>query len=316
MEALGKVFKPKPFTFSRMDIKEWYSRHYKWLFFIPLVIFVACILVIGNHYRTTGDFVSRDVTLKGGLTITVSSDIAVPDMREYLTAKFPNSDILVRTLTEFGSDKQTGFLIEASDIKEEVMKKAVEEKMAIQSQGFKFTKDNYSAEEVGSSLGESFYRQMLTAIGLAYLFMAIVVLITFRSIIPSFTVVFCAFCDMIFPIAVMDLLGIRLSTAGIAALLMLIGYSIDTDIVITTKAMKRQEEGNVIERMFDGVKTGLTMTATTLAALVAGYFVSDSFVIKEIFLILLFGLVYDVIVTYFLNAGILVWWAKRRAGEQ
>ncbi|MDI6737012.1 MAG: protein translocase subunit SecF [Nanoarchaeota archaeon] len=299
-----------------MDIKGWYAKHYKKLFVIPIIILIACLGIIANHYAKTGDFVGRDVTLKGGVTVTISTDIPVPDMKEYLAGNFPASDVVVRTLTEFGTDVQTGFIIEASDLEEAVLKKAVEERIQKEQKDFALTKDNYSAEQVGSSLGESFYKQMLTAILLAFAFMAIVVLITFRSIVPSFTIVFCAFCDMVFPIAMMNILGIRLSTAGIAALLMLIGYSVDTDILITTKALKRQEEGNVIDRMFDGVKTGLTMTCTSLVAIIAGYFISSSYVIKEIFLILIFGLLYDIVVTYFLNAGILVWWTRRKAGEQ
>lgn len=299
-----------------MAFKEWYAKYYRWLFFIPIAILIACLSIIGAHYAKTGDFVDRDVTLKGGITVTISTDIPVPGMKEYLLEKFPSSDVVVRTLTEFGSDVQTGFIIEASDLEEATLKKAIEEKLQKEKADFALTKDNYSAEQVGSSLGESFYRQMLTAILLAFAFMAIVVLITFRSFIPSMTIVFCAFCDMVFPIAIMNLLGIRLSTAGIAALLMLIGYSVDTDILITTKALKRQEEGNVIDRMFDGVKTGLTMTWTSLIAIIGGYFITASIIIKEIFLILIFGLLYDMVVTYLLNTGILVWWVKRKAGGQ
>ncbi|MDD4877685.1 MAG: hypothetical protein PHO02_01460 [Candidatus Nanoarchaeia archaeon] len=298
------------------DLKEWYANHYKWLMIIPVVILIACLGIIGNHYVKTGDFVDRDVSLKGGLTLTISTELKADDMEEYLSSRFAGSDILVRTLTEFGTSEQTGIIIEASDVEEADIKAVVQERMQKESSGFLLTKENYSAEQVGSSLGESFYRQMLTAILLAFAFMAVVVLITFRSVIPSFTVVFCAFCDMIFPIAIMNLAGIRLSTAGIAALLMLIGYSVDTDILITTKALKRQEERSVIERMFDGMKTGLTMTLTTIVALTAGYFVSNSFVIKEIFLIIIIGLLYDMVVTYLFNTGVLVWWVKRKAGGQ
>lgn len=299
-----------------MNVKELYAKHYKKLFVVPIIILIACLGIIGNHYVKTGDFVDRDVTLKGGLTVTVSTPIKIPDMKEFLASRFVLSDILVRTLTEFGTDKQTGIIIEATDVKEEDLKAVIQERMQKESAGFMLTKDNYSAEMVGSALGESFYRQMLTAILLAFAFMAAVILITFRSAIPSLTVVFCAFCDMVFPIAVMNLFGIRLSTAGIAALLMLIGYSVDTDIVITTKALRRQDEGSIIDRMFDGMKTGLTMTSTTIIALTAGYFISNSFIIKEIFLIIILGLLYDMIVTYFLNMGVLVWWVKRKAGGQ
>ncbi|MFA5888108.1 MAG: MMPL family transporter [Candidatus Nanoarchaeia archaeon] len=298
-----------------MNLKEWYPKHYKWLMLIPVIVLIASLAIIGIHYARTGDFIDRDVTLKGGLTITISTDVKVPDLEDYLSSRFTGSDILVRTLSEFGTNQQTGIIIEASDVKEENIKAAVQERMQKESSGFLLTKDNYSAEQVGSALGESFYKQMLMAIFLAFAFMAVVVLITFRSLIPSFTVVFCAFCDMVFPIAIMNLFGMRLSTAGIAALLMLIGYSVDTDILITTKALRRQEEGNVVDRMFDGVKTGLTMSMTTIIALTAGYFFSQSYIIKEIFLIIILGLLYDIVVTYLFNTGVLVWWVRRKAGD-
>ena len=41
------------------------------------------------------------------------------------------------------------------------------------------TNENFSVEITGSTLGDSFYRQMLVAIGLAFILMAIVVFIAF-----------------------------------------------------------------------------------------------------------------------------------------
>lgn len=296
--------------FFGMDIKGFYLKHYKKFFFLPLLIFVISLIIIASHYSSTGDIVDKDVTLKGGLTVTIYTSVEEPNLASYLDEEFPAADIIVRRLTEFGTDEQVGILIEAAEVEEEELKEVIGTKLGIDLSG-----DNYSVEQVGSSLGEAFYRQMSMAIVLAFIFMALVVLITFRALIPAFTVVFCAFCDMVFAIAIINVLGLRLSTAGIAALLMLIGYSIDTDIVITTKALKRKEEGNVVERMASGAKTGLTMTLTTIAALTTGYFVSQSYVIKEMFMILVFGLLFDIVVTYLFNTGVLVWWVRRKARE-
>jgi len=227
-----------------------------------------------------------------------------------LESEFPQGDIIVRRLTEFGSDTQIGLLIEAAEVEEEELKVILENKLNLE-----LTKDNYSVEQVGSSLGNAFYKQMRTALILAFIFMAIVILITFRAWIPALTIVFCAFADMVFVVAVMDFFGMRLSTAGIAALLMLIGYSIDTDIVITTKALKRKEEGSIIDRMASGAKTGLTMTITTITALTVGYFVSQSYVLKEMFIIIILGLIFDMIMTYLFNTGVLIWWTRRKAKQ-
>ena len=143
--------------------------------------------------------------------------------------------------------------------------------------------------------------------------MAIVVFIAFRTLVPSGTVVFVAFSDIVITIAIINLMGVRLSSAGIAALLLLIGYSIDTDILLTTRVVKRRE-GRIVDRVFSSIKTGLTMSITSIVAVLVAYFVSTSFVIKQISLIIMVGLVVDIIATYCLNAGVLMWYEKRKEG--
>jgi len=92
---------------------------------------------------------------------------------------------------------------------------------------------------------------------------------------------------------------------------MLIGYSIDTDIMLTTRVLKR--EGKSIEEAFSGAfKTGMTMTLTTLAAVSVALIFTDSEVIKQIMTILLIGLIVDIINTWVQNAGLLVWYAQRK----
>jgi preprotein translocase subunit SecF len=114
-------------------------------------------------------------------------------------------------------------------------------------------------------------------------------------------------------IAVLSLLNVQLSTAGIAAILLLIGYSIDTDILLTTKLLKRTE-GSIFDRLYASAKTGLTMTGTTLAALAIGYIVATSLVLQQMFLVIIIGLLFDVIFTYSMNAGLLVWYLKKKRG--
>lgn len=292
-------------------IEQFYVKNYKKLFVIPVILLLIAILIIAGHYARTGEFVDQDVSLKGGVTVSVYSDkkIDINELSSFLNSKFSNADISIRRLAEFGTDKQIGIIIEASEIEEEELKGVLEERLDLE-----LTDDNHSVEEMGSSLGKAFYRQMLMAILLAFLFMAIVVLITFRSWIPSFAVVFAALSDMLITVGIINLVGIRLSTAGIAALLMLIGYSVDTDILLTTRVMKRRG-GSVVSRVFDSMSTGLTMTSTTIAALSVAYFVSTSYVLKEMFLIILIGLFIDIIVTYLMNAGVLMWYTKRKENE-
>ncbi|MBI4447493.1 protein translocase subunit SecF [Candidatus Woesearchaeota archaeon] len=289
--------------------EPFYFKHYKKFTIIPVFLLLLAIGVLFFNYVKTGDIIDKDVSLKGGLTITVATGKTFPDLENYLKSEFKEGDFSVRQLKEFGTDKQQGLIIEASNIKEGTLKKKLEEKM-----GLSLTQDNYSVEEMGSSLGESFYKQMITAILLAFILMAVVVAISFRTFIPSFAVIFSAFTDMVVTLAIISVLDFKLSTAGLAALLLLIGYSIDTDILLTTKVLKRRKEGEVFDRMVESMKTGLTMTATTIVALLVGYLVSNSFILKEMFAIIIIGLLIDVLTTYLMNAGVLVWYVKRKHG--
>ena len=267
-------------------MEELYNKYYKILIFIPVALFLISLVIIGNYYSQNGDFIKKDVTLTGGLIVTINIE-----------------------LSEIGSNKQIVIIIEASELKEEELKPVLENKLDLV-----LTEKNYSVEEAGSSLGESFYKQMIIAIIIAFILMAVVVLIIFRTIIPSLAVISAALFDIIITISILDLFGVRLSIAGISALLLLIGYSVDTDILLTTRMLKRKE-GSVNSRLLSAMKTGLTMTFTTLAAIGVGFFVSSSPVLKQMFMIILIGLVIDVLSTYLTNAGILKWYIERKENE-
>ncbi len=288
------------------NFKGFYSKNYKKLFLIPMILLVLGILVIANTYSKEGDFIRKDVTLKGGIVATISTDADSASLESYLVEEFPEADLFVRSLVEFGSDEQIGLIVEASDIDADDLQGAIEDHL-----GIELNEDNYSVEEAGSSLSEGFYRQMMKALIIAFILMAIAVFATFRSLVPSAAVIGAAITDIIVTVGFIDLIGMKVGTAGIAALLMLIGYSVDTDILLSTKVLKRKE-GSIVDRIFDSMKTGLTMTLTTIIALSAGYFVTSNLVLKQMFLIIVFGLLVDILSTYCQNAGILMWYTKRK----
>ena len=131
--------------------------------------------------------------------------------------------------------------------------------------------------------------------------------------VPSIAVIFAAFADIVMTVAVVDLLGIHLSSAGIIAFLMLIGYSVDTDILLTTRLLK-SNEGTVNQRIAGAFKTGMTMTLTAIAAIgvafIAVYTFSDT--LRQIFGIILLGLFFDILNTWVTNASILKWYVEAK----
>ena len=292
---------------SKMSLKEriiaFYDKHYKALLWIPIIIFVLAIAQIGVQIATTGDFIQKGVSLKGGITVTVPTEelVNLEDVQAKLRTEFPGNDISVRRLEQAGTS--VGVTIEADiDGTDEAQFQAF--LISIEnSLGFPLNK-NYTVELIGSALGESFFKEVFRAMIIAFVFMAIVVFITFRSFIPSITVVSCALADILVTVAVVNLMGVKVSTAGIAGFLMLIGYSVDTDILLTTRMLKRRE-GKLMDRVTSAFTTGMTMTLTTLVAVGAAFFFTQSEALRQIMLIILIGLVVDIIFTWIQNMAII-----------
>ncbi|MBU0662226.1 protein translocase subunit SecF [Candidatus Micrarchaeota archaeon] len=172
----------------------------------------------------------------------------------------------------------------------------------------------FQKREVGPVLGETFYASALTVGIIGFILVTIVIFAFFREFIPSVAVIAAAIFDISFALAAMAIFGIALSLSSIPALLMLIGYSVDTDIMLTTRLLKRRE-GSPKSRAMNSMKTGLTMTFTTLAALTAmlvlSYF-GQILIVFEISAVLLFGLIGDLISTWLMNAPVLLWYAEKK----
>jgi len=289
-------------------IKRVYEQQYKKLLIIPFTILFIAILLIVFKAVATGDFINRDVSLKGGVTVTVpiTQQVDILQLKHTISSKFPENDIGTKSLSKFG--KQIGVIVEA-DIDPEQTDIFIEE--IGNALNKKLTSQDYAVEIVGSSLGASFFKDLIIAMLIAFFFMAIVVFIYFRTLVPSAAVILAALSDIIITVAIVNLLGMKLSAAGIAAFLMLIGYSVDTDILLSTRVLKRKE-GTVMDRVYGAMKTGLTMSITTIIAVTVALIITQSAIIKQIMIILLIGLLIDLINTWIQNVGILRLYLERK----
>ncbi|MBN1385891.1 protein translocase subunit SecF [Candidatus Woesearchaeota archaeon] len=276
-----------------------YDIHYKKFVIFTILLILLSLGVIGNSYMQTGDFIPKGISLKGGvsLTLPITEQVDINDLQNFLM-RSSDAEFNVRELTQAGEYK--GIIAESSDENPDNLIGLLEQRFG------SLDKYEYRVEVMGSNLGESFFKEALIAILIAFVFMGITIFIYFRSIVPSLFVILAAFSDMIAPLAVVILLGMKLNTAGIAGFLMLIGYSVDTDILLTTRVL-RGKEGTVYDRIIKAMKTGLTMTLTSFAAVLIAYFFTTSAALKEIMFILALGLFFDLIFTWFQNAPILRW---------
>jgi preprotein translocase subunit SecF len=265
---------------------------------IPLVLLIISLVILALTIASTGMPVKPGIDFSGGTAVTIITS----DSREQLQSVFTGYP-----LTEIG-DVNNGKFLKFSSMDDAQYKSL----SALISQKYPDAK----IDQIGESFGKSLQYQAFVALIFSFIGMAIVVFLSFRTFVPSAAVVLSAFADMVMTAAVMNFVGIPLSLGTTAALLMLIGYSVDSDILLTNRVLKRQ--GKLNDKLMGAFHTGIIMTTTTLAAAAALFVVSwfgSVQILMEISAVLLIGLVADVLNTWLTNVGILKWYVLKGGGK-
>lgn len=294
-------------------IKQFYETRYKFLLIGTFLLLFLALTQIGWQWYSTGDFLHKGVSLKGGMTITVPTKtvVAPEQIQKILAQQYPENDITVRELRS-SVGEQSGIVIDA-DIREE---QTMQNFLATIAEQTGVSKELMSIETFGSRLSQSFFKELFIGLLIAFLFMGCVVFFYFKDFIPSVAVMLAASCDIVITLAVVNILGIKISTAGIAAFLMLIGYSVDTDILLTIRVLKHKDDGTLNERIYGAMKTGGLMTITAIAAVSVVLLFTNSDVLFQIMLILFIGLCADLMTTWIQNVGILRWYLESKKGAE
>jgi preprotein translocase subunit SecF len=289
---------------TKQNIGNWYDKNYKIVLIIPIILVLICLAYIVGFYVQNGDIMHKDVSLAGGTSITLDGTIDPSVLESKLPGIIP--DVGFRKLTDVATGRNIATIIESSVSPEEL-------KSAIVSLGVNITEQNSSTEFTGPSLSSQFYKQLMIALIISFILMSFVIFFLFKSFVPSIAVIFAAFSNIVVALAILNFFEVAISAAGIAAFLTLIGYSVDTDILLTTRVLKKKE-GTVNKRIFGAFKTGILMTGTALAAVLPGLLLISGLPVafKQIFLVLAIGLSADIINTWLTNAGIIKWYCDSK----
>lgn len=268
----------------------------------PLAVLAVSLIVLLVSFVSSGSPFILGMEFQGGTQISVETTDS-PATLEKMYSSYSINDARQagsRVVMEFGvmdNEQQT-------QLEKDVMSRY----------------SNVQIQQVGPIYGKDLQAQALKAVVISFIGMAIVVFLLFRTFVPSFAVILSAFSDIIIAAAFMRVVGVELSLGTLAALLMLIGYSVDSDILLTNRVIKRR--GPVEEKVSRAMHTGITMTTTTLSALTVMYIVSTysylifpSFsqitLLSQISIVLIAGLFADMMNTWLLNTGILRWYVMK-----
>lgn len=264
---------------------------------VPAALFGVALVIVIITFIMTGMPVTPGIDFAGGTAVTIYTD----DSKDEIEAYFEGYDL--KSIEEGISG---GYYLKFGPMSNEEMMAFNDYILA----GY----PDAGIDQIGANFGATLQAQAMLALLFAFLGMAVVVFIAFRKLLPALTVVFAGIADITITAACMNIFGIELSLATTAALLMLIGYSVDSNILMTTKVLKRQ--GDLAEKMEGAFHTGFIMTSTTFCAILAMFIVSligNVPTLYTISAVLLIGLICDLIFTWGFNAGMLRIYAEKHS---
>ena len=291
---------------TKEKLSSFYKKSYKFFLIIPFLLLIFTFFSISHTLKNDGTVIYRDVTLKGGVSavVNINSHLSQQEIINHLKKEYPNNTFRISEL--FSKGKRIGFIID-TDMKNKDLKIALSKIFKTEMIGGK----NYNANVVSASLSASFFSQAIKILIVSFTLMSIVVFLYFKEFVPAGAVVLSGLFDMIVTIGVLDYFGVRISISGIGAILMLIGYSIDTDVLLTNRLV-REKGNNYFEKVFDAFKTGILMSLTTLFAGLVALFLTNSSIIFQISLVLVIGILVDIISTWIQNTAILLMYFDRK----
>jgi len=269
---------------------------------IPVVVLLLSLVVI--YINASAGTIPMGVDLKGGTVLIIPTTQPIFELEEIIANDF-GYHAKSRSIRDFaGEVKQQEITIDTVGLSNQE-ERALKDRIISEFESRNIERGEIFSETVSGFFSDMFLRESLKAVVFAFLFMAIVIFIKFRSFVPSFAVVVSAFADIVETIAAMTVLGIELSKGSIVALLLLIGYSVDTDIMLTSRLLKQRGRKGIDEIIKNSMYTGFTMTGTTITAMIVLLLVSTSDLLDSIAIVIIIGLVFDLLNTWITNLSLL-----------
>lgn len=174
--------------------------------------------------------------------------------------------------------------------------------------------ESFSFQTVSPTLSLSLISKATNAALLSAVLSILLVFFLFRNIGPSIAVLTGAAADIIIAVGLMALFQIPLTLASFSALLSLIGYSLDTDILLTTNILKKARDETAEESAWKAMHTGVLMTISGILSFGVLFYVSWILSIPVYYQIagtMLLGLFGDLFATWGINGVMLLRLTKK-----
>lgn len=166
-------------------------------------------------------------------------------------------------------------------------------------------------ESMGSIITHLYKDQARNAAIAAIVAMAIILFISLRNLPTVGGILSVIGLDFVGILGGMAILGIPLSLASMAGILLIFGYAVNTNILLSTNILKRKG-GTAQDRAGRAMSTGIKMSSTSATAMIALNLLTTAPELGQISAVLALGILVDMVNTWLFNSGLILSHQKRK----
>lgn len=152
------------------------------------------------------------------------------------------------------------------------------------------------------------------AVIIAAISMAIILFISLRHIPTVGGILSVIGLDAVVIFGGMSILNIPLTLSSMAGILLVFGYAVNTNVLLSTRLLKRVG-GSVRERTASAMSTGLAMSTTSATALIVLNMVASADALKQLSAVIVIGILADMMNTWLFNSGLIMRHAEKQEGR-
>lgn len=279
---------------------------------VSVSILLGAAALFVYHIKTRGYAFNYSVDFTGGTQVLLKfdKDIKASEITSALNEKWPNA-----VLRQFDKDE---YLVRVQEVANDPQGLAVHMVDAIKKAQPTYEVEILENEAVGPGVGQTLRTKSLMAILYALLAMLAYIAIRFWSVGFAVGSVVALIHDALIMLAVFLLLGREISTNVIAAILAVLGYSINDTIVIYSQIRENLKSMHGAS-IYDIVNTSLnqTMRRTLLTSISTGLTVGAMFILggealRSFSLALLIGIIFGTYSSIFIASPIVMLFYKNK----
>jgi len=274
-----------------MKILSFIENNYKKFLLLSISLFVIFIGIILFNYFKYGYIINKSITISGGYVTLVNNNYNLTNteiqnilnqmnITDYVLYSTPNiiyiesRDQINGTLLINLLNQYYNISIQPSDI---------------------------SIQQYSSLVGDLIFNQFLFFVILTMIFASFVIFIVFRVSNTTLNIISTILLDVIGLLAILSITKYPIGANGFIAMLMILGFAIDNNVVLSTNMIKEKDKP-FIERVKMSFRVGMLMEIIALYTLLLLYFIVPDPSVKEFSFVLSTATILDLI--YYLIGNI------------